>query len=108
MTSQDFPGAPTLYSMPCVMGLNYSHAVFTVHMEKFFLGGGLEKLGYLPDHSSLLHQPCCIFFHNTGSHIWLRVSYTIPLLSLPVCNHEEFILRYNIALSGYGVKGNLC
>lgn len=62
MTSQDFPGAPTLYSMPCVMGLNYSHAVFTAYMEKFFWGGGLEKLGDLPDHSSLLHQPCCIFF----------------------------------------------
>lgn len=45
MTSQDFPGAPTLYSMPCVMGLNYSHAVFTAHMEKFFLGGWAGEAG---------------------------------------------------------------
>ena len=69
-----------------------------------FEGGELEKLGDLPDTSSLLNKPCFFFFLPQHSHICERVTQFCFLVYFYVTMRSS---KYNTATSGYGVKGIL-
>ena len=57
MASQDFPGTPTLCSMPCVMGLHCSHAVFIAHS---ICGEVFGAVGWRSWGTCLTIHPSCV------------------------------------------------